>query len=133
MLKIKPICVLILLLCLKQSFLVSGDDWYKRKYEGWYFYEEKNQKKSNRPEKITPEKAPEIVKGIRKKLEELLSMAILDPTQENVRNYMQEQQKWVSQSSAFAKTWSDVILNHPILADRTPITQSGIRANEDYE
>ena len=83
--------------------------WYDQKLEGWYYFE--NQQTSQANLSLTPEKADELLVNESLKLKQLLSLAILIPTPENVENYLRNQRRWVLQSSTFAQTWGKTLLN----------------------
>ena len=66
---------------------------------------------------------------VRKTIEEKLTKALLEPTPENIKSYMEEQQRWIERSSHFAQVWAQVLLNHPSLdytATDMPISQYGL-------
>jgi conjugal transfer pilus assembly protein TraF len=117
------------LLCTLLPFtLLAG--WHERKAEGWSWYED--QRKSDKEgtiEEPSPNSTEQIVQ-VRKNLEEKLAAALLEPTPENIRLYMEEQQKWVERSSHFAQVWAQLLLNHPHLdytATSIPVSQYGLQ------
>lgn len=83
--------------------LLASLSWYDQKMEGWYYFEDAEQQ-----QKISPEEAEEAMSAEREYLKELLSLAVLVPTKENVANYVREQRRWSEQSSLFANTWAEV-------------------------
>jgi conjugal transfer pilus assembly protein TraF len=103
--------------------------WHDRKAEGWAWYEEQKQSKKEE----TPHEQPSTViaqmQEVRKTIEEKLTKALLEPTPENIKSYMEEQQRWIERSSHFAQIWAQVLLNHPSLdytATDMPISQYGL-------
>ena len=117
-------------------------EWLEHKAEGWAWYEDIQKQKMEEPEETQGEQKPEIslpivapltasekTAQIRKDLEEKLAQAVLEPTEENVENYMREQQKWINQSAKFSRTWTKVLLQQPELDATTefPVTQYGIQ------
>jgi conjugal transfer pilus assembly protein TraF len=130
--------------------------WLERKAEGWAWYEdmqkpEKKIRQENKPklEETKPEElflqvlpvspaplsAAERATKIRKDLEEKLAQAVLEPTEENVENYIREQQKWIDQSAHFSSTWAKVLLKQPELDATTefPVSQYGIQLYKQLE
>lgn len=91
-----------------------GNTYWSDSERGWHFYEEpepepieplppKNSP-SVSPPKTEPQKPPEIVQFelLQKKLEEYRNIAIMRPTEGNVRRYMELEAKVVAQASLFA-------------------------------
>lgn len=120
---------LICFVCCWNVSLFAG--WHDRKAEGWAWYEDKKQMEK---EEIKPEQIPlnptEQIEQVRKNLEEKLSTAMLEPTSENIKSYMEEQQKWVERSSHFAQVWTQILLNYPHLdytATHIPVSQYGLQ------
>ena len=83
-------------------------------WRGWHFYEEPEPEPEDRPSpppKVTPPasrptagKPPEIVEfeRLQKSLEETRNIAIMRPTEANVRRYMELEAKVVARASTFA-------------------------------
>lgn len=104
--------------------------WHDRKAEGWAWYEEKKQTQQEEVKKEKPLNSTEQIDQVRKNLEAKLAAAVLEPTPENIKSYMEEQQKWIERSSHFAQIWAQVLLNHPHLdytATHIPVSQYGLR------
>jgi len=121
---------ILLLLCLPLITLEAG--WLNRKAEGWAWYEDKEKKAEETKEAATVilPTSTETLSKIKLELEEKLSKALLDPTPENVSEYMQSQQKWVNQSALFAQVWAKNLLSHPQLdptSSTYPVSQYGIQ------
>lgn len=59
----------------------------------------------------------------------------MDPTEENVKNYVTRQQKWMEQSQAFSNSWKRVMLRYPFLGDilENPTSTYGIQARKERE
>lgn len=110
--------------------------WHDRKAEGWAWYEDK-QAEVVEDEPAEPAKSPGEILDIEKKvLEEKLSTAILDPSEEHVLAYMEAQKKWIDQSAKFATTWSQILVNNPYLdysVTGRPVSQYGLQWYKDQE
>jgi conjugal transfer pilus assembly protein TraF len=107
--------------------------WYDQKLEGWYYFEEQSSSQENPP--ITPEEADELIALESRKLKQLLSLALVLPSPENVEQYIRAQRRWIQQSNMFAQTWGKTLLEHPNLGDylTTPTSSYGILAKRAYE
>src|SRR5215211_345961 len=132
------------------QFPLAGE-WIERKAEGWAWYEDAH-KKTKQEIEATPMKeinsemsipqlippsfsAAEKAAQIRKDVEEKLAQAVLEPTEENIENYMREQQKWINQSVRFSSTWAKVLLQQPNLdaTNEFPVSQYGIQLYKQIE
>lgn len=105
--------------------------WLERKAEGWAWYEEKRQQQES-DNAEPPPSASDRIAAARRELEEKLSLAVLEPTQENIEAYATEQKKWVDQSSLFAHTWQRMLLASPSLdhTNTSPVSQYGIQVHK---
>jgi len=109
--------------------------WLDRKAEGWAWYEEAPPEIKSESENGLEDRPPpsfsytDQAAEIRQKLEEILSKAILEPTEKNIEHYIQEQMKWINQSAQFSKVWTKVLLHRPDLDASTefPVSQYGIQ------
>lgn len=90
-----------------------GASYWDDSQRGWHFYEDPEPTDPPLPATITPalpatntapQKPPEIVQfeRLQKKLEEYRNVAIINPTEANVRRYMELESKVVGQASLFA-------------------------------
>lgn len=123
----KSVTVLSLLIL----FGASGHaaDFYKKHGEGWFWYkdppilyepEEPLERKEHSPAKQPASPAARAMlemAAFKKKLEELKVLALVQPTSENVENYMRVQKEMVDRSDRFSKTWAQVVLSN---ADLNP-------------
>lgn len=109
--------------------------WYEQKLEGWYYFQDSQIEKDEIPPFLTPEAAENSLAIESQKLKQLLSLAILSPTSENVEKYIQSQRRWIEQSGQFAKMWGKVLLEHPELSDllATPTSSYGVLAKKEID
>jgi len=112
---------------------VFGSSWYDQKLQGWYYFQEKEHAEEAPPER--PEEAEERLAAESRYLHQLLSLAILTPTQENVETYIRAQKQWINQSNQFAQAWGKVLLHSPELSDllATPTSSYGILAKRSLD
>ena len=116
----------LLLILLGHATLYAG--WHDRKAEGWAWYEDLQ--KPVKEEAPKPQTTAQQMQQARENIEEKLAKAVLEPTPENIKSYMEEQQKLLERSALFAKVWAQVLLNHPHLdytATHLPVSQYGLQ------
>jgi hypothetical protein len=82
--------------------LFAALSWYEEKLEGWYYFQEEP------AAELMPSEADELLEYEKQHLKELLSLALIEPTPENVRHFVDAQEKWARQSAFFADTWGDL-------------------------
>lgn len=120
--------IFIVFFCFSANSLSAG--WHDRKAEGWAWYEGRKHKEvRNVEKKETNENSPmQQLEQEKQNLEEKRAIAYLNPTDENILNYMREHYKWLNQSQKFAQIWMINTLKYPEL-DSTlqgvPLSQYG--------
>ena len=116
--------------------LIVQASWYDQKLEGWYYFQDqaKDQEKLASPQQ-TLEEADHYLFTQSRKLKQLLSLAIVFPTSENVEKYIRAQRQWTEQSSLFAQVWGKALLEHPGLSDlmHTPTSSYGVLAKKELD
>lgn len=132
------------------SVLTQGEaSFYNRKAEGWHWYEpqplktEQQKKEEDSKEKKVPNpEAPKMPEGPLEQLEAfkqeiryLKAKAMIEPTFENLKAYMEIQKEVMDRASAFSNQWLQVLYRTPHL-DRTlewPVSQVGRHAYLDEQ
>jgi hypothetical protein len=94
-----------ILAALNQGFAES--DWYTRKLEGWYYFQEGDSLEMDAP--YCPEDAMALLEDEKLKLQEALSLALLAPTKENINHYIVESQRHLNRSAEFANAWGKAL------------------------
>ena len=89
------------------------DNFYHKKAEGWFWYEEFKKQQPNDQEYITDPVA--IIDAYQKRLDFSLKQALVAPTIDNVANYLQMQQQLFRNSHNFATTWKRTLMYYPEL------------------
>lgn len=132
-----PVIAILLLLPLS-TLKVRAEDhrYFDEHHRGWFWYEiikELQEKK----EEFQPVELPHVqpqtqmptVEDIRKKGEELFNRAVLDPSPENVREYMAYQKLMLDRSQQFAEVWRSTLWENPQLDEtvRHPTSSLGIQ------
>ena len=98
----------------------ESNRWFNHKDEGWFFYKEKpapqkeepEQEKQIQPQESTSKPAHQIIK---EQGELLLGNAMVNPTEENVKEYMEYQKKMLDGADKFSKVWQRVLAKYPDL------------------
>lgn len=115
---------------------------------GWHFYcdpeDEPNEDPKPEPEPIevsvSPppsetdlETAQERLARFSNEVEEAKALAILDPTEENLLEYLRIQKEMIDRAENFQKTWSRVLYKSPELDHNTvyPLTNTGVLDYQD--
>ncbi len=112
---------------------IQANQWHGRKAEGWAWYEDRQrqEKEASQAEvQMSTPSATEEMNAIREVIDEKRCRAVLDPTEENVLEYVREQKKWVDQSAEFSKAWARLLLSDPYLDPTVtdgPTSQYGLR------
>lgn len=111
-------CCFITMFKAQSVWAQSRQTYYDIHSQGWHWYntqEEKNEKdkKGESSKKIKdPIKQMDALKAT---IQKVLNTAILQPTDENVKNYIALQNRVSDQSSRFAQVWQKVLFENPEL------------------
>ena len=99
-------------------------NYYDRKAEGWHWYELRPVISNQSSEKKSPIQALQAFKG---QIAKLKATAVMNPTFENVRAYMQIQKALMDRSGQFARKWLEVVYTTPSLdySIKHPTSQVG--------
>lgn len=114
------------------------EPYFEQRERGWFWYEPFPQTKNatrsgNRKKQMT-------VEQIREKGERLFETALLFPTRENVKAYMEHQKQVLERSERFARVWKrvlwetpalDATVDHPVSAAGAEISRSLQRSARD--
>lgn len=100
----------------------ENKNWFTRKDEGWFFYKSKPAPPKEippEPKKATPQVGSGESKPAHQRLKEhgelLLGKAMVNPTEENVREYMTFQKRMFDGADKFSQIWERVLANNPNL------------------
>ncbi|MEM4409839.1 MAG: conjugal transfer protein TraF [Candidatus Caldarchaeum sp.] len=126
--------MIVILVLLSLSTLKGRSEDYRyfdEHHRGWFWYEiikELREKKVELPY-VQPQTQTPTVEDIRKKGEELFNRAVLDPTPENVREYMAYQKLMLDRSQQFAEVWRSTLWENPQIDEtvRHPTSSLGIQ------
>ncbi len=101
-----------------------AEPYFNQRESGWFWYEPFSERKKPQAEKTGRALT---VAEIRKRGERLFETALLFPSRENVRAYMEHQKKVLERSERFAGVWKRVLWESPAL-DATvdnPVSAAG--------
>ena len=90
----------------------------ERKLGSWFYCNSEKVKREAKEREQQPAQtvpAVERMAAITKQLDELKALAILEPTSENIVNYIRFQREQLDRASTFADTWSRSIWQNPEL------------------
>lgn len=116
--------------------------WWQGDSDGWFFYDDPEkavapQKKEpvaepkEEPKKEQPVEKPLLAsEQLKKKGEELLSNAVTNPTEENVKAYMVHNKQMLEMSDRFSLVWQAMLMKYPELYKQTS-TDSVTKETED--
>ena len=132
--------VLTALVLMFSAFLTAHqalcEPYFDQREKGWFWYEpfpEPATRPDDRERHMT-------VEQIRKKGERLFETALLFPTRENVRAYMEHQKRVLERSERFSQVWKrvlwetpslDATVDHPVSATGAEISRSLKRSARD--
>jgi conjugal transfer pilus assembly protein TraF len=117
---------------------LAKDDYCKENRLGWHFYcddgkEDTEEDKSNR--NGSSEEASRMLKDTQEKLETLKTMAVMFPTESNIRNYIAYQNQILNNVQKFSEAWKKVIWQNPELDYQVkhPISVVGNQLNNELK
>ena len=113
-LKMLKLMAFILFIFINIKAHAENTNYYDQHAIGWHWYNDpkKNLKKPEEDETQVPEVR---MKAVKLALERALDEAILEPTPQNVKNYITLQKQMSDRSSVFSRLWQYVLLQNPEL------------------
>lgn len=130
-------CLVVTLQFLFGSLALAG--WYDDHARGWYWYEQQIQKQKEIQAELQPSmpvmSPTEQVKALRKDAELKLHRAMMEPTEQNVIDYIKAQRLLATKSESFAQTWQKVLFYHPELNPTTtnPVSNNALHIHRQQE
>ncbi len=108
----------LLILCMVQS-VQAREVFFDEQGTGWYWYETKPnpilKEKDEETIEVTAQQALQELNSLQTKLEESKALAIMYPTTEHVKNYIEMHNTVIQKASLFSSTWQEVIWQTPEL------------------
>ncbi|MBP6986409.1 MAG: type-F conjugative transfer system pilin assembly protein TraF [Alphaproteobacteria bacterium] len=113
--------------------------FFDRKAEGWHWYEDPKKKKKETPQepaRTSQEKDHKaLLEEFKQEISRVKAKALMDPTYENIRDYMIIQKEMMGKASQFAAKWKEVLYTTPELdyTVKHPTSQAGRHIYLDLE
>jgi len=109
--------ILLALICLF-PLASQSEVFYNQAEQGWYWYDENlvespDNDLQNAPISIEIAKAQ--LEALKKELEDKKALALMSPTEQNIKDYIQVQNSVNKRAETFATTWQKVIIKNPEL------------------
>ena len=95
--------------------LAAYGEFYRTHAEGWHWYKEQEEKAEEDVSSIIANNPVKQMNAIKAAVELALDRAILHPTETNVKNYIELQNRVSNQASLFADLWRKVLYSNPQL------------------
>ena len=100
--------------CICLSFSAQADNFWNEHARGWHWYEDPEQVLEQAMSR-EPSDPVQIMEVLHQQVKRSLDQAILNPTPENMRNYITLQNQVSEQANRFAVAWQTALLNNPVL------------------
>ncbi len=106
--------LLVMLFPAKHCF---ADDFYSDHAKGWHWYDDPVPVLPKKDEKLPKKQkdANEIISDAQEKIKTALNNAIVNPSVENVRNYISLQNEMGDRAQKFSSAWRETLLQYPEL------------------
>ena len=139
----KNIILLIIYFILSYNVMAQNEHFFKKDQYcidhqlGWRFYCDEEPKEEVEEQEIEGQSNKqtymEKLDNVHKIVEEAKAKAVLEPTEENVKNYMYIQQKVLNQASYFSDMWRRIVWITPELdySQKKPISNIGRNVYEE--
>ena len=108
-----------------------GEPYFDQKERGWFWYEPFSPRTEEGRYGTSERRLT--VKEIRERGERLFEAALLSPTRENVRAYMEHQKRVLERSEEFARVWKRVLWESPALDSTVdnPVSVAGAEISKN--
>ncbi len=102
---------IIIVTCFPSS--AKADNFWENPAEGWHWYRETEENSPNSEKAILD--PIQKMADLQEQVKQSLDLAILNPTVDNVRNYITLQNQLGERAQHFSEVWKTVLLNYPEL------------------
>lgn len=142
------LCLMILPLFASASTEQEGDLYFGDRERGWFWYQDPLPEPEEEtleallqaaPSPATPEDPQALLQAYQKQLDDAKALAVMRPTDDNVRRYIEVQKEVYDRSALFADTWRRVVwstpaldhsINHPTNTAGQAVAQQQIHARQ---
>lgn len=111
------------------AYSLQGNKWWQKSDEGWFFYKDPPKAVKDKPkdkavedkprdrkiETQKPKDEPLATEVLKRQTERFLSEAMVEPTEANVKRYMEHQKRMMQLADRFALIWQRVLMKYPEL------------------
>lgn len=114
------------------SIPAKAENYYEQHAIGWHWYDDPKTEESSQPIEQNPVQQ---MTAVKQALEHALDQAVLNPTSQNVKNYIVLQNQMSNRASVFSRIWQSVLLQNPSLdySIQHPTSQVGREVYLDQE
>jgi conjugal transfer pilus assembly protein TraF len=99
--------------CLPSS--AKADNFWEERAVGWHWYQDPEENQPNPSDStVTPDPIA-TMEALHHQVQKTLDQAILNPTEDNIRQYIALQNQLGERAQRFAEVWKSVLLNSPEL------------------
>lgn len=104
---------LVIMWCLPSS--AKADNFWEEKAVGWHWYQDSVEDKPGSNNVAVMTDPISAMESLQHQVKQTLDLAILNPTEENIRNYIALQNQLGDRAQHFADVWRSVLLHYPEL------------------
>jgi conjugal transfer pilus assembly protein TraF len=109
---------LLFALIIMSPFSSFAEVFYEQSEQGWYWYDVnkiEGNKETNSTAPSTYEAAQKELETLRKSLDDKKALALMNPTEDNIKDYIRVQNETNKLAEVFAVNWQKVIIQNPEL------------------
>ena len=99
--------------CLPSS--AKADNFWEERAVGWHWYQDPEEGQPVSPDSTVTHDPIATMEALHHKVQQTLDQAILNPTEDNIRQYIALQNQLGERAQHFADVWKSVLLNYPEL------------------
>jgi len=106
----------ILLFCLIVSLPIFADDmpFFQKHATGWHWYDDPVDEENITAENTISDPTKQM-NAVRATIQRALNKAVIEPTRDNVKAYINLQNQLMAQSGKFADAWKEILVENPSL------------------
>jgi conjugal transfer pilus assembly protein TraF len=99
--------------CLPSS--AKADNFWEERAVGWHWYQDPEENQPISPDSTVTNDPIATMEALHHQVQQTLDQAILNPTEDNIRQYIALQNQLGERAQHFAEVWKSVLLNYPEL------------------
>ncbi len=98
-------------------FIISdcfADPFFSKHQEGWHWYQDPEEEQKQKTQtKSAPQNPTEEMQALRKRVEDSINLAILYPTEENLKNYARNYYEVIGKGQYFTDAYKLMLMRNP--------------------